>query len=682
MDYVHYTPTICDVSDLGFPFCEPERMTGAAAAGDYDGDGWEDLAVSRFRDGVALYRNAGDGTFTDVTEASGIFFIDKVNNLAWVDVEHDGDLDLFVATTWGTRHYLFINDGTGVFTEEAVARGVAVQNFRRHMNYGIAFGDYNSDGFTDIYTSEWGVRLVNATTASQHGRLLRNRPDRPGYFQDVTAVSGTNLVALSPVNNSYAFAPAIVDLDQDGHPDIAIAADFLTNTLLWNNGNGTFFNGAISALVTDVENAMGSTFADYDMDGDLDWFITSIYDPQGDCTDGCNWGSTGNRLYRKEAGRIFSDATDEAGVREGGWGWGAAFYDYDNDGDYDIVMTNGFDVPSYGERLDPFRVDPMRFWVNAGEGTYDEQSEALGTTDTRSGKGLLIFDYDRDGDQDLFIVNNASTPILYRNDTPTTNKSLRMRFESEGKRYDLWNAKVWVTLVEDGPVYYKETGVLTHFLGQSERTLHFGLGSDPADTIHRVEIEWPVTKQRTVYENLPRPEDTLIIEVPFEQQGGAAATILANLHAWDADEDSALSLEEFEAGSGYGESSFDALDLNGNGQLSAAELQHQVTLHCPIHSADLDADSMFNITELLRVIQLYNADRYDCAPDPEDTEDGYVLAEAGEPSPDCKPHASDYQSQSDQRISLGELLRSVQLFAANNYSADITAEDGYLPHFE
>ena len=110
-----------------------------------------------------------------------------------------------------------------------------------------------------------------------------------------------------------------------------MAGDFGTSQLLWNNGDGTFTNGTVAAQVGTDENGMGSTFGDYDGDGDLDWFVTSIYDPGVvPCNpNGCFWGASGNRLYRYDGNRTFTDTTDSADVRIGHWGWGAAFFDYD-----------------------------------------------------------------------------------------------------------------------------------------------------------------------------------------------------------------------------------------------------------------------------------------------------------------------------------------------------------------
>ena len=156
-----------------------------------------------------------------------------------------------------------------------------------------------------------------------------------------------------------------------------------------------------------------STFGDIDGDGLVDWFVTSIFDPDETCeVRECNWGYTGNRLYRNEGGRVFSDATDDAGVRNGAWGWGTTLFDSDNDGDLDLVMTNGVDFPDdeVPEVDEPWNDDAMRFWRNDGRGGMTEMADAVGLTDTGSGKGLLVFDYDEDGDLDIFLVNNAAAP--------------------------------------------------------------------------------------------------------------------------------------------------------------------------------------------------------------------------------------------------------------------------------
>ncbi len=506
--------------------CETDRLTGGAAVGDFDGDGLPDLYVTRLDAADILFRNKGDGTFEDVTAAAGLStFVLNSNGAAFGDIDRDGDLDLFVSVVGvaldpvNSRHYLFVNQGDGTFVEDAMARATAIDPGTQHRGFSIAFGDYDRDGWLDIHVNEWFP-----VPGSISSRLLRNLgPGLPGVFMDTTDAAG---VYLGVTN---AFASSFVDLDDDGWPDLAVAADFGTSKLFWNNGDGTFTDGTLAAGVGTDENGMGSTFGDYDGDGDLDWFVTAIFDIDETCdTQTCFWGFSGNRLYRNDGARIFSDATDSAGVREGFWGWGSVFFDYDNDGDLDLVMTNGIDFPEIAADL-AFHNDPMRFWENDGTGFYTEKSALVGLTDTRSGKGLLVFDYDDDGDLDLFVVNNAAGPALYRNDGGNAADWLRIETVGTQSNLEGIGAKVTIQPVALGPTQIREIGGASHFLGQSERIAHFGLG--PGTTpVHLVSISWP-SGQIQQFSNVARNTTLVAVEptvvlAPILNGTGLAVLIL------------------------------------------------------------------------------------------------------------------------------------------------------------
>jgi len=487
--------------------CETDRLTGGAAVGDFDDDGWLDLYVTRLDAPDILFRNEGDGTFEDATVAAGLSTFDlDSNGAAFADIDRDGDLDLFVTVLGvagdpvNSRYYLFVNQGDGTFVEDAVARGTAITPGTQHRGFSVEFGDYDRDGWIDLHVGEWIPVL-----GSPASRLLRNLGDSsPGHFEDTTVASGV----LIPETD--AFASTFVDLDDDGWLDLAIAADFGTSKLFWNDGDGTFTEGTVAAGVGTDENGMGSTFGDYDGDGDLDWFVTAIWDVASTCnSQPCNWGYTGNRLYRNDGSRSFGDATDTAGVRAGFWGWGTAFFDYDNDGDLDLVMTNGVDFPVATPDA-AFNNDPMRFWENDGLGVYTERSLVVGLTDNRSGKGLVVFDYDDDGDLDLFIVNNASGPILYRNDGGNAADWLRVETVGTDSNIEGLGAKVVVQEVALGPTQVRQIGVSTHFLGQSERAAHFGLGGGSGG-VHAVTITWP-SGQVQEFSNVTRNSTLVAVE--------------------------------------------------------------------------------------------------------------------------------------------------------------------------
>ncbi len=292
-------------------FCEVDRMSGGAAVADVDADGDLDLFVTRLDAPDILFLNRGDGTFEAAGPPAGFAAYDlQSNGAAFGDIDNDGDSDLFITVVGeqgdptNNRNYLFINDGAGAFSESAVGRGAASAGSPRRT-FGVGFGDYDGDGFLDAHVTEWlPVQPSNA-------RLLHNEGlQNPGHFSDETSAAGVSQ------NLVDGFASSFTDLDGDGWPDLVVAADFGSSRLYWNDGDGSFTNGTTSAGVGSDENGMGSTFGDFDADGDLDWFVTSIFDPNETCEiHGCNWGASGNRLYRYDGARSFSDATDAAGVR-------------------------------------------------------------------------------------------------------------------------------------------------------------------------------------------------------------------------------------------------------------------------------------------------------------------------------------------------------------------------------
>ncbi len=413
INYVQWMP------QPGRSYSEPYMMSGGAAAGDFDNDGWVDLFVTRIHAPDLLYRNRGDGTFADVSAQAGFQTAADTNGAVWGDIDNDGDADLYVTGIETNQHFLYINDGQGHFQEQAMERGAGLPSTHVRRGYSATFGDFDRDGYLDLHTTEWGSfpnRDGDIVTVS---RLLRNRgAAAPGHFVDVTAAAGVSLTGVQgqnrhqPVQGVFSFASQFADLDRDGWSDLVVAGDFGTSRLFWNNRDGTFTDGTESAGVGGDENGMGSAVGDYDGDGDLDWFVTSIYDANDTCGTPlpgqfCSWGASGNRLYRNDGGRQFSDHTDAAGVRNGGWGWGTSFLDYDLDGDLDLTMTNGMRIPQ-SLLDDPFNDDALRLWRNDGASSaFREVAEFEGLTDQGSGKGLLTLDYDRDGDLDLFIVNNA-----------------------------------------------------------------------------------------------------------------------------------------------------------------------------------------------------------------------------------------------------------------------------------
>ena len=505
--YLHFhrlTPGVCQ---LNGGQCVEDFMTGGAAAGDYDGDGWVDLFVTRLDARDILFRNRGDGTFEDVSLGAGLTDRWQSNGAVFCDVDRDGDLDLHVTTMGEERFLLYVNDGAGGFDEQGRQRGAAAESDQPRAGFSVACGDYDRDGWPDLHVTENRIQGMELPGARAHVRLLRNRGEAgPGTFEDVTDAAGVSLDGLAPFA-VYAYTSTFSDLDDDGWPDLLIAGDRHTSRLFWNDGAGGFIDGTEAAGVGTDDSGMGSAVGDYDGDGRLDWFVTAIHEHSFCDAPPCPLLYSGNRLYRNEGGRRFSDRTDEVGVRNGFWGWGASFLDYDNDGDLDIVATNG-------ANSEPWNSDPMRLWRNDG-GAMDEVSEAAGLDDRGDGKGLLVFDYDDDGDLDVFVVRNEDSPRLYRNDgvgDPGAGVGgwLRVRLEGGSSVRQGLGARIELHPAGGGAVQVREVRAGSNYLGQSEVTAHFGLGGAGVD---RLVVRWPVSGQRQVVRS-PERNSTVVVREP------------------------------------------------------------------------------------------------------------------------------------------------------------------------
>ena len=461
-----------------------DTMSGGAAAGDYDRDGWVDLYVSRIDGPDRLYRNNGDGTFSDVfaTAFPQLDIDPRTNGPTWGDIDNDGDLDLYLTSWGGTQNYLFINH-EGIFQEQAIPRQAAVDAGTYRTAASATFGDYDADGYLDLYTTEWYFQ----GTPQSHTRLLRNRgAAAPGHFEDVTAHAGVGTGTFS-----RTFAGRFTDLDRDGHMDLAVAADFGQSKLYWNRGDGTFLDGTDASGANEDDSAMGSALGDYDRDGDLDWFLGNI-------------DVDGNNLYqnqqRQGSPRSFVDHALTAGVEDSDWSWGSSFLDLENDGDLDLMVTNG--VPT-SEGTD-YSVDPIYLfanqWAESGTAHFADAADAYfaGGRDRGMGSGLVVFDYDRDGDQDVFVVNGGAgeASILYRNDTPSSGNFLQLSLTGSVSNRDGLGAWIEVTpdLSQPDDVLVWEVNGGSNFLGQNESLAHFGL----ADTasVDQILIHWPSGQQQ------------------------------------------------------------------------------------------------------------------------------------------------------------------------------------------
>ena len=471
----------------------PITVPSGAAAGDYDRDGDVDLFIVRGDLGPnLLYRNDGDLRFSDVAAEAGVAYTKPGNRTyrhgspALADLDGDGDLDLLLPGLEGDPTLLYSNDGDGTFTDVTPGSGLD----RMHAAYSMspALGDYDLDGDLDLALGHWGTPrdFVGGIGDTEH--LWRNDSVAGRIrFASVSAEAGiAPSVVLSPDPRislrefDATFTPTFARIDADDYPDLLMVSDYNHSQVFLNNGNGTFRNATDFEVIVDG-NGMGSAVGDYDGDGDLDWFVSSIL-ARGDDVPS-HLSTLGNRLYRNDDG-VFVDATASAGVADGGWGWGSCFIDFENDGDLDIYHTNGW--PQFDE-YGGFSRDASRAFVSDGEGGFVDSAESLGLADREQGRGVVCADFDDDGDVDILLLhdNAANAATLYRNDAD--NNYLGIRLQGRHPNSSAVGARVVVEA--DGNEYLREVTLGSNFASHNPTAQVFGLGA--MSLVDRLVVHWP-----------------------------------------------------------------------------------------------------------------------------------------------------------------------------------------------
>ncbi|MEM7166254.1 MAG: FG-GAP-like repeat-containing protein [Planctomycetota bacterium] len=452
----------------GSYFLPGKEIPGGGAVVDVNNDGFQDIFVLGGYSSDRLFMNDGDGTFTESALAWGVSWSHRGVGVAVGDYNNDGWMDLYV-TSFGPaaslgQHRLYRNEGGTHFTDQAVLAGVNATSALVPDGYGAAFGDYDLDGDLDLFVGGW--------ESFDGNRLFQNQGN--GTFVDVTAT------ALGPIA-SYTFSPRFVDMNDDFYPELLLAADFATSRYFRNDGFGGFVDDTNATGTGLDHNGMGHTVADYNGDGLLDWYVTSIF------ANGLLWPTvpgTGNMLYMQQPDQTFLETATPANVDDGGWGWGTVSIDFDHDGFVDIVETNGFDddVQFENEQSYAFR--------NNGLGVFTDVSVATGIANHNlQGRGLASFDYDNDGDQDLVFFANNDLTKLYRCDlTGPDQHWLRVFLNTAGTSLAPNGVGSRVRVRALGVQQVRSVDGGCNYLSQSELSAHFGLGA--ATMAQEVRVEW------------------------------------------------------------------------------------------------------------------------------------------------------------------------------------------------
>ena len=474
----------------------PETLGAGAAFFDADGDGLPDILLINGKDWEpsgrktpsALYKNNGNGTFTNITAGSGLDVEMYGMGVAVADYDNDGREDVYVTALGGD--HLFHNEGRGKFLDVTKTSGMTNAAF----GTSAAWFDYDRDGKLDLFVGnyvQWtpkgdlwcsldGVSKSYCTPESYLGssvRLFHNLGD--GKFEDVSKKAGVS----DPTSKSLGIS--VFDYNGDGWPDVFVANDTQPNKLYRNNKNGTFTDQALGAGVAFSEDgvargAMGTDSADYDRSGRPHLLVG-------------NFANQMIALYHNEGTGLFVDEAPKSTVGRASLlslTFGTFFFDYDLDGWPDILAANGHIEEEIG-RVQPkvqFKEPPLLFH-NLGKGTFENASAAVGDQFTRPivARGAAYADFDRDGDLDVLIATNGGPAYLFRNDGGNKNHFINIRTRGVKSNRDGIGAVVRVESASGRQWSTVHTG--SSYCSQSDLALTFGLAKDAVVTA--IDVEWP-----------------------------------------------------------------------------------------------------------------------------------------------------------------------------------------------
>jgi enediyne biosynthesis protein E4 len=472
-----------------------ETMGGGGGFIDYNGDGFLDIylvcysqtpqpgGASKLKD--VLYRNNGDGTFTDVTESAGISNSMRGMGLTVGDFNNDGWPDIYI-TGFGASK-LYRNNGNGTFTDVTAQAGVN----NNQWGTSAAFFDYDNDGFLDLYVCNYVTYdeknlpctffedkpycLIKDFKGSS-SRLFHNNGD--GTFTDVSEKAkianpkgkGLGVVAL--------------DYDNDGRMDIFQANDSAANFLYHNNGDGTFSEVALEAGVAfdpngNARGGMGVDAEDLDGDGYLELFVA-------------NFSGETNALFHNDRDGLFTETTNKLGLGAVSLpmsGFGARFFDYNNDGLMDLFVLNGHPFEPINKIFrETTYAEPPFLFENTGQGFRNVAPEhGAALKKLYAGRGLAVGDFDNDGDSDLLLMNVGEPPVLLRNDGGNRNHWLGIKLIGTRSNRDGVGAKV--TVLVGGTRRTKQRLGGTSYCSASDQRLLFGLGA--ITKLTEIQVRWP-----------------------------------------------------------------------------------------------------------------------------------------------------------------------------------------------
>lgn len=484
---------------------------------DYDNDDLLDLYFVNGADlarrisspGNRLLRNEGRGTFVDVTRKAGVAGSGGYGTgVAIGDYDNDGFVDLYV--TYYRGNLLFRNNGDGTFSDMTAKARVAGNRW----SSSAGFFDYDRDGDLDLYVVNYldydlqenpycgfqreGYRMYCAPTGFDGAadQLFRNNGD--GTFTDVSVKAGVANPAGKGLGVTFG------DLDGDTFPDVYIANDLVRNFLYRNRGDGTFEDVTYRAgvgydLHGKPQAGMGTDCGDFDGDGLLDLFVTNFSDEL-------------DTLYQNRGDLIFEDVSEKVGLGPSlaPLGFGTKLFDFDNDGDLDIFVANGHvidNVQLYHPQLSYAQRNSL--YENVG-GRFEEVSAASGAAFQleRVGRGAAVADFDNDGDLDVVVSNCGQRALLLRNDRGSRNHWIAI--SARGRKSNSFGLGSQIRVQTSDRTQLKEINNVASYLSSNDIRLHFGLGRQ--NKVKQIAIRWP-SGRRQVLNDVPA-DQILVVREP------------------------------------------------------------------------------------------------------------------------------------------------------------------------
>ena len=467
---------------------------------DYDNDGLPDiflvngdrLETSEPRPTHFLYKNLGNLRFEDVTSQSGLEHTGWGQGVCAGDIDNDAHIDLYV-THWG-RDVLFRNRGDGTFRDETQARGLAAEE--RRWGTGCAFLDYDRDGDLDLFIAHYidfdpaktprpgemaqcmwkGTAVACGPRGLPGETMALYRNEGQGRFVGVSETAG-----VAGPKDYYGFTVLVGDFNNDEWPDVYVACDSTASLLYQNNQDGTFeevavFSGAALNEDGNEQAGMGAAAGDFDLDGDLDIVKTNFTDDTP-------------TLYRNQGDAIFTDITIASGlaVHNKFLGWGIAFLDFDHDGWKDIFIANGHVYPEVDRSPidESFLQERLLYW-NRRDGEFFDISQQAGPAirAKHASRGIAVGDLDNDGQLEIVVVNLHGHPSLLENRVAQGNSLLVRAITEDGR--DAVGARI--TAVSGGHQQIDEVRSGGYHISQGDFRVHFGLGD--ASNVD-LEVRWP-----------------------------------------------------------------------------------------------------------------------------------------------------------------------------------------------